>query len=283
MTIVPTVTPNSPDASHVFDLAIKYGALVAAVTYLLGMIWQVSFLPDSVSATISDFPLNNAKYFVFGVTPVLEMVMACLMPLWFEASYFGLRALLRFIAERIFAHYALSIWLRRLVFPKFTRSAFVGAGLLAFCLTESSMFRSNLHASWHDVIRGDVSSILAAGTLLFIFYFPEVFRRIGPLRQSGVAFVLIVSLVGFTMIKARLTWATTSGAKCHTVRLLISPDGVNGARKLGIDVGSSREEKAPQLSEELCIIYEGEHSYALRLKNGIVVQINKDQVWGVAP
>lgn len=99
------------------------------------------------------------------------------------------------------------------------------------------------------------------------------------LLVGAYAGTLVVTLVVYSMAMGLVEGLYKPAT--FSLRLLVSPDAKVGLRGLGIEFSAPRSDgSGGELSSPLEVVLENDKTYLLRLKDGTLVELSKDKVWG---
>jgi hypothetical protein len=244
---------NTPSASNAVDLAIKYTAAAGALCYGVSLCEQLEFLLRL--GVPGDLVVLSPRHFLVGAL----LLCLCVVPGLFGVMVLHLRDATK--GKRIL----LCAFLSGLV-------AFASVFSLAWWGYQC-WIRDAVMASWP-------AFGLAAG--LVFFSNP---LRLSRLSQQAFAFFLCLIFlynyaVGFGMVQSRSALAGKGMQEAH---LLIAGDVVPGAQEMGLVFpGLQLGEKSAQLSDLVEVIFEGDHTYVLRI-HGHLVHLSREKVLGSVP
>jgi hypothetical protein len=240
-------------ASNALDLAIKYAAAAGAVCYGVSLCEQLEFLQRL--GVPGDLVVLSPRHFFVG---------AILLSVLVVPGLFGVMVL----------------HLRDATKQKRILLCSLLSGIVGFASVFSLSFW--LYGAW-------VRDALSASWPAFAFDASIVFfcTRLRRSELSEQAFAVFLSLVflynygvGLGMVQSR---GALAGRTFSEARLLISADAVRGAEEMGLVFPSSRTgEVAAQLSGPVEVIFEGDHTYVLRVQ-GHLAHLSKEKVLGSVP
>ncbi len=266
----------------VLDSILKYGTILAGFSYVLGLTEQMTYAHELGSA-VTDFPFASPKYFVHGAVVLVIVGMFSMMPYFAELMERFYRWGLNVLSQILFSRFSISWGRRFLVLPPVPAIAHVIFALvITFVVGFWMMHR--LYAPPKEALTIVFFLVVATGIVMVLFSYPEIYARLRCMQQIVVLFTLPVCWINFAMFYGTLRWRQVNREPCRTVRFLIAPAGVSALQKLDIGFPDKKgSDSSPEITEAVCVVYEGDHSYAARLKNGTIVQFDKEEVWGSRP
>ena len=252
--MVASTTVRNGAQSSPLDIAVRYGVLLAVVTYAVGLMaeWATA---SRLGLALADFPLTDRRILVSGGT-ILLWVVLCV----------GFSAFIAAFLHRDGTSRWLPIATVLLGPPRFWS---------ALCLLRVDV-TSQEHMNWRFLAYAVVLSWAATWTFLSSY---EVMPPLPRLRQAALLVLIMVSLVLLSVQSGYL--AAEALLRNPKVHLLISPDSVSGARQLGISFLEQPDGTPTQLSEEVRIVYIGDRTLLIQLGNGRMVQYSRDKISGV--
>lgn len=246
-------TVRSSDHSGLLDVAVRYGVLLAVVTYAVGLVveWATA---SRLGLALADFPLTDRRILVSGGAILISLAVCV-----------GMSAC------------AVTILRRKGSFSWFSVATLLLVPLLfwpALWLLRVHVTSSD-HMSWKFVASAIVLSWGATWMLLSSY---EVFPPLARLPQTALLTLTLVFLMLSSVESGDVAAETLlRGPKVH---LLLSPDSVAGARQLGIFFLEQPDGTPAQLTEEVRIVYIGDRTLLIQLGNGRMVQYSRDRILG---
>ncbi len=247
-------TARPGEQSSPLDVAVRYGVLLAVVTFAVGLMaeWATA---SRLGLALADFPLADRRILVSGGT-ILLWVVLCV----------GFSALITAFLHRE----RISPWLpvaTVLLVPPLYWSAF---RLLRVYVTSPE------HVNWKFLAYAVVLSW--AATWMFLSSH-QVLPPLPRLRHTALLVLILVFLVLLSVQSGYL--AAEALLRNPKVHLLISPDSVAGARQLGISFLEQPDRTPTQLTEGVRIVYIGDRTLLIQLGNGHMVQYSREKIIGV--
>lgn len=260
-----------PSDLNVIDLFIRYGAVVGAVAYGLGLLEQYDFLERM--GIHGDLSFTDPRYLALGAYLIGQIIV----PLSYVASEVWFRALL--YPERG-ANKSDSL---ARVEGKLNRYQSVLYVLITFGMIFTLALTVD-HAWARDALWVSTAGAAAGGVAIF-----EI-RRMGKQGRLDLwepVFPLLVitfCLVFFALGAAKVRWRRVLAEQGQgQVRLLVEGDAIRGAQEMGLTFPELRSgDKSAELSGSVEVVFEGERTYVLRV-NGQIVRLGKGKVLGSVP
>ncbi len=252
----------TPLDSNLIDLCIKYGAVIGAVAYGLGLLEQYDFFERM--GIRGDLSFTDPEYFVLGAY-LLGQTMVPLAAVGFE------------------------VWVSALLHPERRAQMELKWYMTVFYVFAAfgMIFALALdpgHAWVRDAVWVSTAGASAVGVAIF---------EIGRIRKRGrldlwepVSPLLVITFcfVFFALGTAKIRWRRALAEHGQDqVRLLVAADAVPGAREMGLTFPESPPgDKSAELSNPVEVVFESEHTYVLRV-NGQVARLRKGNVLGSVP
>ena len=267
------VTQNSANSSepvpqtNALDLIAKYSALLLGVTYASGFLAQEAFLLNAKLLSHSDVSFISSRLLVVGAS----VVVLCFIPTFFvlgihfmyDPSFLPTTSRqptkrarkIGSLVSRIVAPVMYAIVLGVFFYQERTVGRWDAVSIYVFVMM------ANLLGIW--------ISLASAGT----------YSRLRSEQQFGLVAIIAACIFCVSLLMGQREWARAT-ARENSIRLLIAPEAITGARQLGIAFPETKGSTSAQLSENLNLLYVGERMYLVRIKDGHIVQLSKDKVWG---
>ena len=251
--VAPTTVRNGAQSGPL-DIAVRYGVLIAVVSYAIGLLseWATA---SRLGLALADFPLTDRRILVSGGT-ILLWVVLCV----------GFSAFVAAFLHRDGTSRWLPVATVLLVPPLFWSALW----LLRVYVTSLE------HMEWRFLAYAVVLNWAATWTFLSWY---EVLPPLPRLRQTAL-FVLILVFLALLSVQ----WGYLAAEillRSPKVHLLVAPDSVSGAKQLGISFTEQPDGTPAQLSEQVRIVYVGERTFLIQLGNGRIVQYSRDKILGV--
>jgi hypothetical protein len=105
-----------------------------------------------------------------------------------------------------------------------------------------------------------------------------------PLQSGPQVTVRIVAAIALLFVFSGAVADAEAGQAKNdprrNIQLLVAGDIVGGAKELGIPFVQGSSQTSSALTQPVRLVYSGDRTYALRLRNNRLVQVSKDKVWG---
>jgi len=252
--MVAPMTVGNDEQSGLLDIVVRYGVLLAVVTYAVGLLaeWATA---SRLGLALADFPLTDRRILVSGGS-ILLGVAVCV----------GMSAYVVTLLHHRRPFRWLPVTTVLLVPPLFWSALWL---LRVYVVSRE-------HMNWKLLAYAVVLSWGATWMLLSSY---EVLPPLPRLRQTALLALVLFFLVLLSVESGGS--AAEALLQSPKVHLLIEADSVAGARQLGISFLKQPDGTPAQLSEEVRIVYVGERTLLIQLGNGRMVQYSRNKISGV--
>jgi hypothetical protein len=260
-----------PSDSNVIDLCIKYGAVIGAVAYGLGLLEQYDFLWRV--GIHGDLSFTDPRYFALGaylLGQIMLPLFAVAFEIWLSALLYPERG-----TEKSQSFVRLQVKLDRY------------AAVLYVLITFGMIFTLALtvdHAWVRDALWVSAAGAAAGGMAIFEIRRMRKRGRLDLWEPVYPLLVITLSLVFFALGAANVRWRRVLAEQGQEqVRLLVEGDAIRGAQEMGLTFPELRPgDKSTELSGPVEVVFESERTYVLRV-NGQVMRLGKGKVLGSVP
>ncbi len=261
----PTSSERTTFSTTVLDVLLKYSVALAAVVYGIGCTVNIAYV-SKMGTGISDISLADPAFVARGALLGAFVVVGALIAV---VTYF----LLNHPRMLGGAHTSASLRLSVLWAPT--------AVVLVYWVFELFELRRKFGAAYTDALWIAVPAAASTLILVWMVLAPRIFLEADTLQQVAILTILALCLYNYASRWGRMEWRyVTDGA--GTVRLLVAPDAVAGAKQMGLSfTQKNMADSMAQLSDPIVLVYSGGRTYFVRLGSGQIVQLQKDKVWGV--
>jgi len=269
--MVDNVRAMSPDVAsethtNPLDLLLKWGALLVGATYALGYI-AISNALLTVNLPLGSPRWNEPRHFVLGGVIIVDslwpVVLLFLLTLVTEDLSPGAH-------EKRVARFWANHWLKVLIIA-------AAVAWYVSCFRTARGEGAPLFLALHFA----ADKVVAAALVSAVFVFQKELKRLNYIQKVGVIIGIIIILWSVAWQSGRILALHMSHASPEKqVHLMIAPDAIPGAERLGLTFPQRQKSDSAALSDTVWSVYSDEDYYSVLLRDGRIVQLRRDKVWG---